>query len=123
MLLVVILATTNPIFVNGGKGFHVETFFKATFFQASTYCSRLGMELVSFNNQQEFDEVKNYIVRNVPNVKWNQFWTSGVATGPLKFGWQNTGLPVTILGNWEFLQLSNLLGLENCLEVKLHGVR
>ncbi|XP_017771194.1 PREDICTED: C-type lectin 37Da-like [Nicrophorus vespilloides] len=112
------LETAN--LTKGTKHYRMELLFKATFFQASMYCSRLGMELVSFNNLQEFDELKDFLVKTLPNARWSQFWTSGVAMGPLQFGWINTGLPITVTHKWEYLQPNNFFGLENCVEVKFH---
>ncbi|XP_017772091.1 PREDICTED: E-selectin-like [Nicrophorus vespilloides] len=127
MLLVIIaMATANPITVTskniskGDKNLFVQKFFKATFFQAAMFCANIGMELVSCNNQREFDEVNEYLIKTVPRDELIEYWSAGVKIEPMKFGWMNTGLPVDLPGMWGPGEPNNI-GNEECLEFSVKG--
>ncbi|XP_017772071.1 PREDICTED: C-type lectin 37Db-like [Nicrophorus vespilloides] len=124
-LLLLLLASTSlsqptynrSTYVYKNKVYHIETFFKTTFYSAFMYCNKLGMNLLMITAEDEFDKITDFIKSKVKYEKDLMFWTAGAAVEPKEFHWMYTGLPVELNTRWLQGEPNNLSGSEYCLQL------
>ncbi|XP_017770305.1 PREDICTED: C-type lectin 37Da-like [Nicrophorus vespilloides] len=103
------------------KLYYIETFYKATFYKAFMSCSKLGMNLVSIESDDEFDKLHEFIKTNTKYEHGMAFWTSAAAMEPLQFHWMLSGYPVGLASKWLPGEPNNKQGNEYCMHLWVHN--
>ncbi|XP_017770306.1 PREDICTED: C-type lectin 37Db-like [Nicrophorus vespilloides] len=100
------------------KLYYLETFYKATFYKAFMSCSKMGMNLLSIDSDEEFDKIHTFVKDKMEYKDGLMILTSGAAKEMRQFHWMNTGNPVR-LSRWHPGEPNNTSGREYCLHIWL----
>ncbi|XP_017777517.1 PREDICTED: C-type lectin 37Db-like [Nicrophorus vespilloides] len=98
------------------KIYYFETFYKATWFKAFMACSKMGMELLSIDSDEEFDKIHEIVKDKFEYKPELSIWTSGAMKEIGQFGWINTGNPVNV-SKWWSNTPDNNGGNEFCIHI------
>ncbi|XP_017773974.1 PREDICTED: C-type lectin 37Da-like, partial [Nicrophorus vespilloides] len=111
------MKNSTDMFEYKDKLYYFETFYKATWFKAALACRRMGMELVSFDSDEEFDKVHEF-VKKKSQYKFTDLsiFTSGVMKDIGQFHWINTGNPMNVSRWWSGTP-DNKGGNEFCVNI------
>ncbi|XP_017768249.1 PREDICTED: C-type lectin 37Db-like [Nicrophorus vespilloides] len=97
------------------KFYYLETLYKTTWFKAFMACSKMGMELLSIDSDEEFDKIHEFVKDKMEYKNDLEIWTSGVIKEKDQFGWINSGNPV--FSRWHPNQPNNYSGHQFCLNI------
>ncbi|RXG69637.1 C-type lectin 37Da [Armadillidium vulgare] len=67
---------------------------RLNWFLAFQYCRNIGMDLLSFQTNEEFNEIALYLENN--GKSFNNYWTSGNQLGSEMWMWMTTGHPFNV---------------------------
>ncbi|XP_017783956.1 PREDICTED: C-type lectin 37Da-like [Nicrophorus vespilloides] len=97
------------------KNYYVESLIKANFYNAFLFCQRLGMRLLTIDNNEEYDYILNILRTQIQFKPGSKLWTSGTDLAQEgTFHWMSTGFPV-LINKWLPKQPDNGSGNENCI--------
>ncbi|XP_017768246.1 PREDICTED: C-type lectin 37Db-like [Nicrophorus vespilloides] len=102
--------------------YYFETFYKATWFKAFMSCSKMGMQLLSIDSDEEFDKIHEFLKDKIEYKPELSIWTSGAMKRIGQFNWINTGYPVR-LSKWHPGEPNNYGGREYCLKIWINDNR